>query len=68
MTRKESSRLTKKYFEFYDNWSKDIFVIKEDLDAASIVQADITNRKTTRHNVFDWNVNQKEKRKKIETV
>lgn len=45
-------------------WS---FAINEALDAASMIQADITDRKTLTQN-FDWNVGQMEKCKKTATV
>lgn len=44
-----------------------IFAINEALDAAGMIQADITDRKTFTQNV-DWNVGQMEKCKKTATL
>lgn len=44
-----------------------IFAINEALDAASTIQADITDRKTFTQ-IFDWNVGQMEKCKKTAIV
>ena len=73
--RMEPTRLTKQIVEFYENRSKAktetmkwISAIKEDLDAAGIIQADIVDRKTFRQKVFDWKVGQREKRKKTGTA
>lgn len=46
------------------NW---IFAINEALDAASMIRAHITDRKTFTQN-FDWNVGPMEKCKKTATV
>lgn len=72
----EPSRLTKRVVEFYEYRGKAKTgamncesVMQEDLDAAAITQAHITERKTFRlNNVLYWKVGLREKRKKTRTV
>lgn len=62
------SRITKQTFLLDENRIKAkadtmkwISAIKEDIDAVGIKRADISDRKTCRHYVFDWIVGQEVK-------
>lgn len=69
------SRITKQTFLLNENRIKAkadtmkwISAIKEDIDAVGIKRADISDRKTCRHYVFDWIVGQEVKLKETGTV
>ena len=72
--RMEQTRLTRQIIEFYENRSKAktetmkwIAAIREDLKEAGISQKDILDRKVYRNQIYDWKVDQMEKRKKTAT-
>lgn len=67
------SRTTKQAFLLNENRIKAkadtmkwISAIKEDIDAVGIKRADISDRKTCRHYVFDWIVGQEVKARRPE--